>query len=232
MNNVKITYIKRNRTELKKLSYRFKSRLTILQDKYLNAKELIRLFFPIILSLFIIILSINIIVYTSYERKIITRSEDIPTELRDGVVFIKYEDFLNNNNQVQQIAMHIKELYISQKITSIYIFSYSENKNIFPVKDTITSFFKDIPSEKLNIDIIVKNDLDFCKKIKSDYALNKFILIANKDSAIRLGYICNSIGLFVKEYVPKDLNDNTSFIDSFIKNFSTIYLIETYKTNY
>ncbi len=143
------------------------------------------------------------IINFTYEGRIIKKSDDIPSELRTLVAAYDYSDILNNPDKFNIVANEINQLYLSKKINKIYIFAQSLDK--IPVKEEVAKYFKDIPTDHLEIDVETKDPITACKQAKGIHRLSKFLILSYKENLIRMQYICNSIELYVVGYQPEEL---------------------------
>jgi len=220
MNSRAPIIVKRNNPHL--ISYRLKSRLSIIKDKYLNWVHLSRVLFPVIVLVVLMPAVLVLTVYRSYERRILATDDLFPEELRQMVIFIKYEDIDNNPDVVRRFAQNAADLYTSQKVYHIYVYSISVNKSLFPVKDKVAHFFSTIPDSKIDINVTVKDELDICRDASTSYKLSKFILMSYRDVLIQLAYKCNASNIYTISYLPDNMHDIYSGSDIFLKTLETI----------
>ncbi len=187
-------------------SRKFNTKLHLLKDKYLNLKSIIKFVLPLAIVLAVTPIALVYIVNITYQRRTISTEFEIPLELRTGVVILKQSDILYDFDNAKQIINLVKDLYSKKRVTQVLIISYNDDKSIIPSIEPYQQFFKDIPTDNYIIDISATSINEACRTIKDKYSTQKFILTSYKNLLPRISYACSFEDLYVKPYLPKDVN--------------------------
>jgi hypothetical protein len=203
------------------LSRKIKLKLILLKEKLLNRLFLFKLVLTIILVSIALIIALVFTVSITYQRRTIKTKEEIPLEIRTGVIIINQADILYNFDNSKRLVDLLLETYSTKRVTKILIVSYNNDNSIIPTVDAFTNLFKDIPTDNYNIDISSKNLFEACNVIKDKYKVQKFVLTGYQNVLPFASYICSSQDLYVKPFLPNDLK----FINKEISFTQAISLI-------
>lgn len=183
---------------------KFKTKLILFRDKYLNLKSIIKFLLPIVIVAALMPVALYFLVTLTYQRRTISTPEEIPLELRTGIIILRQEDILYDFDNAKRLIDQMKDLYTRKRVTQIYIISYNNSKTITPSIEPYQQFFKDIPTDNYKIDISAKNIFEACNVISEKYQTQKFLLTAYRNVLPRITYVCNEQGQYVKPYLSKD----------------------------
>lgn len=190
-------------------SRKLNNSLNSLKAKIFNLKNILKFLTP---GLIVFIITPIALVYTvniTYQRRTIRTPQEIPLELRTGVLMIRQEDILYRFEDTKELIEELRQLYSQKRITQIYIVSYNDNPTITPSIDLYTQFFKDIPSDNYQIDVSTSSAREACLLLNNKYQENKFILTSFKDLLPIYSYICSFKNIYVKPYLPTELEFDT-----------------------
>lgn len=206
-------------------SRKLKTKLIVLKDNYLNFKSILKLVLPFLVVIVSLPIGLVYLVDITYQRRIIGTPEEIPLELRTGVVIIKHSDILYDFDNAKRLIELIKDLYSKKRVTQILIVAYNDDTSIIPSVGPYEQFFRDIPIDNYKIDISSKSIESACLTIEEKYSVQKIVLTSYRNLLPRISYSCNFNGLYAKPYLPKELKF-TSREDDFNETLKII--LETF----
>src|SRR5260221_1735525 len=193
------------RTQQNNFGRKISTRINVFKQRYLNKKSLFRLFLPIVVTLILIPAAIYLLVIQAYSRRILTNPDNMPNELKNGVIVIPYSSILYDFDNTKQIFDGMLTLYANNKISHIYVEAYNDSNTIIPSVESINILFKDIPNDKVTIDINAVDIISSCQKIPDFSKENKFVLMGFSDLLPRISFVCNSLNVYVKAFAPSKI---------------------------
>lgn len=185
---------------------KFNTQLKVLKDNIFNFKSVVKFILPIAIVLALTPIALVYLVNITYQRRTISSENEIPLELRTGVVVIKQSDILYDFDNAKQIINIAKDLYTKKRVTQVLIVTYNPDKNITPSAEPYLQFFKDIPTDSYKIDVTSRTVEEACNTIENKLGVQKFVLSSYSNLLPRISYACSFQGLYVKPYLPKNLN--------------------------
>lgn len=197
---------RQSRTKTSFTTRKLKTKLVVFKDNYLNFKSILKFTLPILIVIAVLPIGLVYLVNITYQRRTITTPQEIPLELRTGVVILKQSDILYDFDNARKLIETVKDLYTKKRVTQVLIISYNDASNIIPSIEPFQQFFKDIPTENYKIDISAKDIASACSVIEEKYQVQKFVLSSYRNLLPRVAYACSFNGLYVKPYLPRDLN--------------------------
>ncbi|CAG1021150.1 hypothetical protein DOJK_00812 [Patescibacteria group bacterium] len=190
-------------------SRKLKTKLIVFRDKHFNLRSILKLILPIVIVAALMPLALYFLVTWTYQRRTITTPQEIPLELRTGVVMLRQEDILYDFDNARQLINQMLDLYTKKRVTQVFIIAYNDNRTVVSSIEPFEQFFKDIPTDNYKIDISAKNIFEACNTISEKYQTQKFLLTSYRNVLPRMSYACNVEGQYVKPYLPREYQFTT-----------------------
>jgi hypothetical protein len=167
---------------------RFNSRFRRFSLRNVTFIGVLKLILPVLIVLIILPIGLVYAVNLTYARRTISTPEEIPLELRTGVVIIRQSDILYDFDNAKQIITFVKELYLQKRITQIVILAYNNERAVSSSSEPFEQFFKDIPTDAYKIDVSTKSIEEACEVINSKFEVQKFVLSSYRNTLPRISY--------------------------------------------
>lgn len=216
-----MTYISRKN---KVLFRRIKGNFTVFFNKIFSIKFIIKLFFPILFSLVVIIILMIFSIVNGYNARIINSESNIPEEFEIGGVLFFGTDSKEVTSELIKSAV---TLYKDRRLKTVYVIGIDETNNGVLSESEFSPLLKEIPGEKVFYALNSRSIYQMCIKLKSDYNLDKILLISYNTLLIRASYTCNSTSLLTFAFSPKSSPEyslTTSFYRSIFADFVRLSL--------
>ncbi|MEO6728619.1 MAG: hypothetical protein ABIM99_01730 [Candidatus Dojkabacteria bacterium] len=203
---------------------RIKNKLQIQSSKFLNIKNLLKVVVPIILGLVIICLISIYSIQTSYASRVIKKEEDIPEELYNLTIVLKISDLNQGSGFWDDALQKGLDLYNSRKVKDIFIFIVNDDNQVNFDINKINKYFKTLPESRYKVANLADSVYDVCTSLKSDFKVNKALLITYKTYNARIGFLCNSENVFTAGLeVKSEYKDSFAAINEIIADI--IYVV-------
>lgn len=203
---------------------RFKNRLKIQSSNFLNLKSILKIVLPILLGLLLISVISIYSIQTSYSYRVIKADDAIPEELSNLTIVLRISDLNMGSGFWDDALQKGLDLYNSRRIKDIYIFIINDDNQVNYDINKINKYFKTLPESRFKVANLSDTVYDVCTELKTDFKVNKTLLITYKNYNSRIGFLCNSLNIFSASLdVKSDYKDSNPSISDLISDI--IYVV-------